>query len=223
MAGNRPQLRLPSPYGRAFLQLPEHMSRGLLKESFAPVQSDGELLVGLCYEQVDPADAVGDESIHFLLSEDLAKGWSSCLVRYSVCFNCLVDNILSTLPQPTDVQDRAETVKALTNLLLQAKLLGATPCMNEMGYCVQDRASWTGWALTPTVAPTPIAKWRHWRPSRMKNDRPITQRRLEQELRERWAMKLISRLALFADKIPTMAAVRGPRPQPGPGVRGFAG
>lgn len=167
MAGTHPQLQLPSPYGRAFLLLREHVQRGLLKESFAPVQSDGELLVELCYEQVDPANALGDEFTHLLQSEDLTQGWKSCLVRYSDYFNGLIDNILSTLPQPTDIQDRAETVKALANLLTMVPAGKASwrYAMNEMEYSIQDRASWSEWALATIVVPTPVAKWRHWRPS----------------------------------------------------------
>eukprot|EP00435_Cladocopium_sp_Y103_P020490 s1944_g5.t1 len=58
--------------------------------------------------------------------------------------------------------------------------------------------------------PAPIAKWRHWKPSRTAETDPITQRQLEKELRLKWAQRLVALLAPFADKIPHMAKVMGP-------------
>lgn len=212
MSGPTPGLCLDTPFGRAFIRLPSHIQRGLLEESIAPVQTDGELLLELCYQQVDPKNARGDEFTHLVQLEDATLGWTSTLVRYSAYFEDLVDRLLAGLPQPLDVNDRTETVKAVTHLLTMVPAGKAswryTP--NETDYSIQDRASWHTWSLEPPVVPLPIAKWRHWRPSNTKNDQPITQRRLEQELRERWAMKLIAHLAPFAQKIPSMAAVRGP-------------
>ena len=55
MSGEGPPLRLATPFGRAFVRAPAYLRRALLKPRLAPVQSDGELLLGMCYSPEDNA------------------------------------------------------------------------------------------------------------------------------------------------------------------------
>jgi hypothetical protein len=70
--------------------------------------------------------------------------------------------------------------------------------------------NWAIYSVAPPSLPTPVAKWRHWKPRQLQESDPFTQRQLEKELRLKWAQRLISLLAPFADKIPNMASVMGP-------------
>ena len=200
-----PKLVLLTPFGRAFALLPEHVLRTLLLESIAPIQSDGELLISLCYERVPREHATGEEFNHLYQLDDLTQGWTRQLVDE------LVDKILRRLPGPPEAADRTEAVQSLVHLLqmVPAGKSSWKYTANEVDYSIQDRANWVAWGTEPVVLPTPVAKWRHWKPSNIKDEQPITQRRLEQELRDKWAQKLVAHLAPFADKIPAMAAVKG--------------
>ena len=206
-----PKLVLLTPFGRAFALLPEHVLRTLLLESIAPIQSDGELLISLCYERVPREHATGEEFNHLYQLDDLTQGWTRQLVKYTPYFDELVDKILRRLPGPPEPADRTEAVQSLVHLLqmVPAGKSSWKYTANEVDYSIQDRANWVAWGTEPVVLPTPVAKWRHWKPSNIKDEQPITQRRLEQELRDKWAQKLVAHLAPFADKIPAMAAVKG--------------
>ena len=74
----------------------------------------------------------------------------------------------------------------------------------------EDRDNWALYSMAPPCLPSPIAKWRHWKPRQLQDTDPITQRQLEKELRLKWAQRLVSFFAPFADKIPNMASVMGP-------------
>jgi hypothetical protein len=53
------------------------------------------------------------------------------------------------------------------------------------------------------------AKWRHWKPGRLKEESATTQRKLELHLRDRWAERIIGLLLPFAKDIPYLNAVNG--------------
>ena len=57
------------------------------------------------------------------------------------------------------------------------------------------------------------AKWRHWKPGRLKEESATTQRKLEFHLRERWAERVIGILLPYAKDIPHMRAVQGNKVQ----------
>ena len=59
------------------------------------------------------------------------------------------------------------------------------------------------------MVPFALAKWRHWKPGKLEDETPVTQQPLETELRRRWAERLISHLAPYADHIPYMQSIDG--------------
>ena len=59
------------------------------------------------------------------------------------------------------------------------------------------------------VVPFALAKWRHWKPGKLEDETPVTQQPLETELRRRWAERLLSHLAPYADHIPYMQSIDG--------------
>ena len=56
-----PPLRLPTPFGKGMISVAGHLRRALLKQHIAPTQTDGEMLLAMCYAQKDdlPAFAPG--------------------------------------------------------------------------------------------------------------------------------------------------------------------
>lgn len=54
----------------------------------------------------------------------------------------------------------------------------------------------------PPLQQPEFLKWRHWRPGRIKEMEPTTQRALELHLRGKWAERLLARLVPFAERIP---------------------
>ena len=59
------------------------------------------------------------------------------------------------------------------------------------------------------MVPFALAKWRHWKPGKLEDETPVTQQPLETELRRRWAERLLSHLAPYADHIPYMQSIDG--------------
>ena len=141
-----PKLVLLTPFGRAFALLPEHVLRTLLLESIAPIQSDGELLISLCYERVPREHATGEEFNHLYQLDDLTQGWTRQLVKYTPYFDELVDKILRRLPGPPEAADRTEAVQSLVHLLqmVPAGKSSWKYTANEVDYSIQDRAN-CGW------------------------------------------------------------------------------
>eukprot|EP00435_Cladocopium_sp_Y103_P059424 s598_g21.t1 len=62
----------------------------------------------------------------------------------------------------------------------------------------------------PTMLQPELLKWRHWKPSALKDEEPTTQRALEVHLRGRWAARLLAHFAPYAQHIPHMAPLVGP-------------
>ena len=89
MSGEGPPLRLATPFGRAFVRAPAYLRRALLKQRLAPVQSDGELLLEMCYSPEDNAPLGAATFKHMMLREDL-MGWTLADVVCSDHFNWLV-------------------------------------------------------------------------------------------------------------------------------------
>ena len=66
-----------------------------------------------------------------------------------------------------------------------------------------------GWLHQSPITQLQVMKWRHWKPSQLRDLEPTTQRALEEKLRVHWSNRLISRLLPFSADIPAMAAVMG--------------
>ena len=72
---------------------------------------------------------------------------------------------------------------------------------------IRNMLNWHQFLRAPPTVPLALAKWRHWKPGKVQDDTPVTQRQLETELRRRWAERLISHLAPYADQIPYMQTI----------------
>ena len=71
MGETGPPLRLMTPFGRAFLRAPDFVRRALLKQRIAPTQSDGELLLTMCYDENIPVG--GASTPHLMPQDDLVS------------------------------------------------------------------------------------------------------------------------------------------------------
>eukprot|EP00435_Cladocopium_sp_Y103_P060109 s690_g21.t2 len=127
-------------------------------------------------------------------------------------FEWMVGLILEEATPPVEETDTEEAYSVLISLL--QKVPDGKPTLRytalEVQWAIEDRETWAHRGSLAPVLPAPIAKWRHWKPSRTAETDPITQRQLEKELRLKWAQRLVALLAPFADKIPHMAKVMGP-------------
>lgn len=148
-----PLLVLPTPFGRAFARLADHVMRGLVKEGISPDQSDGEPLVDMCYQQMGPAHATGEGFQRLAQSYDFTLGWERRVVKYTQRFNALVGSILSLIlfPQPVGISDRTEVTKALYPTFWLWYRNPSAPV------CHHRRAIWHAWQVTPVLVPVPTA------------------------------------------------------------------
>ena len=205
--------RLPSPFGA-----PTALQLILHDLGFAPVQSDGEILVACCLEwvkkdKVANPDAVVFDSRPWTRIVGLAPDGNHVLVA-SDTYNLILARILGSQPQPLEEADLELATKTLQQLLFRAA--GArqshTYSPLEMEQAIRDREQWI---LSGSIeAPDVLAvanKWRHWKPGKIKTQLPTSQRALEQHLRARWLERLLGYFIPFRHQIPYMHQVMGAR------------
>ena len=208
--------RLPSPFGTAFLGVPTAVQLILHDLGFAPVQSDGEILVACCLEwvkkdQVANPDAVVFDPRPWTRIVGLAPDGNHVLVA-SDTYNLILARILGSQPQPLEEADLELATKTLQQLLFRAA--GArqshTYSPLEMEQAIRDREEWI---LSGSIeAPDVLAvanKWRHWKPGKIQTQLPTSQRALEQHLRARWLERLLGYFIPFRHQIPYMHQVMG--------------
>ena len=184
--------RLPSPFGATFLGVPTAFQLILHDLGFAPVQSDGEILVACCLEWVKKDKVANPDAVVFdprpwTRIVGLAPDGNHVLVA-SDTYNLILARILGSQPQPLEEADLELATKTL------------------------DREEWI---LSGSIeAPDVLAvanKWRHWKPGKIKTQLPTSQRALEQHLRARWLERLLGYFIPFRHQIPYMHQVMGAR------------
>ena len=208
--------RLPSPFGTAFLGVPTAVQLILHDLGFAPVQSDGEILVACCLEwvkkdQVANPDAGVFDPRPWTRIVGIAPDGNHVLVA-SDTYNLILARILGSQPQPLEEADLELATKTLQQLLFRAA--GArqshTYSPLEMEQAIRDREEWI---LSGSIeAPDVLAvanKWRHWKPGKIQTQLPTSQRALEQHLRARWLERLLGYFIPFRHQIPYMHQVMG--------------
>ena len=206
--------RLPSPFGTAFLGVPTAVQLILHDLGFAPVQSDGEVLVACCLEwvkkdQVANPDAGVFDPRPWTRIVGTAPDDNHVLVA-SDTYNLILARILGSQPQPLEEADLEIAAKTLQQLLFRAA--GArqshTYSPLEMEQAIRDREEWI---LSGSIeAPDVLAvanKWRHWKPGKIQTQLPTSQRALEQHLRARWLERLLGYFIPFRHQIPYMHQV----------------
>ena len=161
--------RLPSPFG---IQLILH------DLGFAPVQSDGEILVACCLEWVKKDKVANPDAVVFDPRPwTRIVGLAPVLVA-SDTYNLILARILGSQPQPLEEADLELATKTLQQLLFRAA--GArqshTYSPLEMEQAIRDREEWI---LSGSIeAPDVLAvanKWRHWKPGKIKTQLPTSQ------------------------------------------------
>ena len=210
--------RLPSPFGTTFLGAPTALQLILHDLGFAPVQSDGEILVACCLEWVKKDKVANPDAVVFdprpwTRIVGLAPDGNHVLVA-SDTYNLILARILGSQPQPLEEADLELATKTLQQLLFRAA--GArqshTYSPLEMEQAIRDREEWI---LSGSIeAPDVLAvanKWRHWKPGKIKTQLPTSQRALEQHLRARWLERLLGYFIPFRHQIPYMHQVMGAR------------
>jgi hypothetical protein len=122
-----------------------------------------------------------------------------------------VADCLNRVPQPVPPGEKDLTYDTCFSLF--TSIAGAPDssfhtALQQQQECM-DRARWRGFHSRPPVMAIAEAKWRHWKPGRLKEESATTQRKLELHLRDRWAERVIGLLLPFAKDIPHMRAVNG--------------
>ena len=205
-----PPLRLPTPFGKGMISVAGHLRRALLKQHIAPTQTDGEMLLAMCYAQKDDLPAWVDTFSHLMLGDDVCS-WVTQEIGWTEDFRWICNLALEEVTPPIEDEDREATSNALAFLLKE--VTRGAPTMrytaSDLRRSQEDRDNWSLFYQQPPSLPAPVARWSHWKPRQLQETDPITQRQLEKELRLKWAQRLICLLAPFADKIPNMASVMG--------------
>ena len=214
-----PDLVRRTPFGLAMVRLPEHMRDSLLDHGIFPTQTEGELFMQLCMQQVPPdhpeAMDGGTWTSRVHPSNDIdpmnVAHSNSMMVATTPWMEDFVADCMNRVPQPAPPEERDRTYDACFSL--STLIAGApdsafhTPLQQQQES--MDRARWRAFHARPPIMAIVEAKWRHWKPGRLKEESATTQRKLELHLRDRWAERIIGLLLPFAKDIPYLHAVHG--------------
>ena len=120
----------------------------------------------------------------------------------------LVASAAGRLPQPLSAGDLADLWDSLWLLIMAAadgKLSeNFSPLENEW-----DRQDQLRRDDPPPLQQPELLKWRHWRPGKIREMEPATQRALELHMRVKWAERLLAHFAPFAEHIAYMQDILG--------------
>ena len=214
-----PDLVRRTPFGLAMVRLPEHMRDSLLDHGIFPTQTEGELFMQLCIEQVPPDHPEAIDGGIWLSrvhpSNDIdpmnVAHSNSTMVATTPSMEDFVADCINRVPQPAPPGEKDRTYDTCFSLF--TSIAGApdssfhTP-LQQQQECM-DRARWRAFHARPPIMAIVEAKWRHWKPGRLKEESATTQRKLELHLRDHWAERIIGLLLPFAKDIPYLNAVNG--------------
>ena len=111
-----PPLRLPTPFGKGMISVAGRLRRALLKQHITPTQTDGEMLLAMCYAQKDDLPAWVDTFNHLMLGDDLCS-WATQEVGWTEDFRWICNLALEEVTPPIEEEDREATSNALAFLL----------------------------------------------------------------------------------------------------------
>jgi hypothetical protein len=177
--------RLASPHKRCFLKLPHNIQNILVKRGFTPAQQDGELLSAMC---IDP-----NTNTH-------ADFWADLVLECE-----------STLIPPIDASDYQQILTLLEALCYSSAEGKQTDCYTPIETeCAQAyRSSFLSCYQPPTGVQHLLKKWRHWKPSTVRNLQPSTQRALEMGLKQKWLHRLLLHFTAHDSNIPNLQLLVG--------------
>ena len=209
------KFKFPSPFTRAYLASPPLLQEALEDLKIQPVQSDGELLcMWFLTPSNEPPSADGIQSRPW---EDFkrvleALGDHSAETQ-SVVPSPVWKEWIRALDEkvPFSQSEATDLAKSLWNLMERTGngKPSHTFTPRECEWELHDRGVWHSRHRPPPITQLQLSKWRHWKPSQVRDLEPTTQRALEEKLRQHWSDRLISHLAPHAAEIPAMAAVMG--------------
>ena len=173
----------------------------------------------LCLEQVPPDHPEAMEGGNWTSRIHPALDWDhnnrvhqeSTMVATTAWMDNFVADCLNRVPQPAPQDERDMIYDTCFSLFT---LVAGTPDsafhtpLQQQQECM-DRARWRVFHSRPPIMAIAEAKWRHWKPGRLKEESATTQRKLELHLRDRWADRIIGLLLPFAKDIPYLHAVNG--------------
>ena len=142
-----PPLRLPTPFGKGMISVAGHLRRALLKQHITPTQTDGEMLLAMCYAQKDDLPAWVDTFSHLMLGDDLCS-WVTQEVGWTEDFRWICNLALEEVTPPIEDEDREATSNALAFLLKEVTRGAPT-----MRYTASDLTSSGGQRQLVTLLP----------------------------------------------------------------------
>ena len=193
---NASSLLVPSPFGRAFLHAPPWLQETLRHHGFGPHQSDGHVLVHSCIRPATQADE--------LVLEDIGSR-----VTWTTTFGYILNTALTrTGGGDPAAGDHMEVHQQMLELLAKVRG-GPDPTAyteRQLRWEIVDRERWLNSFIPAPITDLKLVKWRHWKPSRIKELGPINQKVLEGHLRRKWAERLLAHLTLG---LPPWSFLRG--------------
>ena len=199
------ELLVPSPFGRSFLRLPPWFQEALRDHGFGPHQSDGHVLMLSCLRVATEDDAlvIDDQPTLEVVGDRLT--WTDCFAH-------ILNSALTRMGGgDPNAGDPMEVHELMVNLMSTVPR-GPDPTAysdRQLRWEIVDREKWVK-SFTPSpITNLQLVKWRHWKPSRIKEVGPINQKVLENHLRRKWAERLLSHLIPHAAVIPHLAPLQG--------------
>ena len=202
---NASSLLVPSPFGRAFLRAPPWLQETLRHHGFGPHQSDGHVLVHTCLRPAVPEDELVLEDHPDFVDVGSRVTWTT---TFGYILNTALTRMWGGDPASGDHME-----VHLQMLELLAKVRGGPDptayTERQLRWEIVDRERWLNSFIPAPITDLKLVKWRHWKPSRIKELGPINQKVLEGHLRRKWAERLLAHLIPHAGEISHLAPLRG--------------
>ena len=202
---NASSLLVPSPFGRAFLRAPPWLQEILRHHGFGPHQSDGHVLVHTCLRPATQEDElILEDHPDFI---DIGSK-----VTWTTTFGYILNTALTRMGGGDPAAgDHMEVHLQMLELLSKVRG-GPDPTAyteRQLRWEIVDRERWLNSFIPAPITDLKLVKWRHWKPSRIKELGPINQKVLEGHLRRKWAERLLAHLIPHAGEIAHLAPLRG--------------
>ena len=202
---NASSLLVPSPFGRKFLRAPPWLQETLRHHGFGPHQSDGHVLLHTCLRPAVPEDELVLED-----HPDFVDVGSK--ITWTTTFGYILNTALTRMGGGDPAAgDHMEVHLQMLELLAKVRS-GPDPTAyseRQLRWEIVDRERWLNSFIPAPITDLKLVKWRHWKPSRIKELGPINQKVLEGHLRRKWAERLLAHLIPHAGEIAHLAPLRG--------------
>ena len=203
---NASSLLVPSPFGRQFLRAPPFWLQETLRHhGFGPHQSDGHVLLHTCLRPSVPEDELVLED-----HPDFVDVGSK--ITWTTTFGYILNTALTRMGGGDPAAgDHMEVHLQMLELLAKVRS-GPDPTAyseRQLRWEIVDRERWLNSFIPAPITDLKLVKWRHWKPSRIKELGPINQKVLEGHLRRKWAERLLAHLIPHAGEIAHLAPLRG--------------